>query len=349
MIIPYSILKIGCAGFFRLLMTLGLWFSSLGVLAEHKTLCVFDLLGANGPVYDQMKDYQIAAIAWGVDFRLKPYLSERKAAADFKSGLCDAVSITGTQSRQFNSFSGTLDAMGALPSYDALKMVINAISSEQAAPLMSNGLYEVAGVIPVGAAYLFVNDRSLVLNQVDKTAQLASIKVAIMDSDPAQSELIKLIGATSVGSTIAGMYRKFNEGRVNATYGPAVVYEAMELHKGLNDKGGVIRFPIAQLTLQIIIQQAKFHQSFGQHSRLYSLNQFDKAVKLARNFEDRIAMHWWIDISEDDQQRYHEMYRKTRLSLRKKGIYDDKMLRLMRITRCKKAPDRLECTADDRE
>ncbi len=33
-------------------------------------------------------------------------------------------------------FSGSLDAMGALPSYDHLKTVIASISTKQAAPLM---------------------------------------------------------------------------------------------------------------------------------------------------------------------------------------------------------------------
>ncbi|SMG66409.1 [weak similarity to] RND type efflux pump involved in aminoglycoside resistance [methanotrophic bacterial endosymbiont of Bathymodiolus sp.] len=57
------------------------------------------LLGANGPIYAQMKDYKIAALGWGVDLRLRPYISEVKAATDFKAGLCDAVSFTGIQSR----------------------------------------------------------------------------------------------------------------------------------------------------------------------------------------------------------------------------------------------------------
>lgn len=47
--------------------------------ADAKTLCVFDMLGANGPYFAEMKDYKTAALAWGVDFTLKPYTSERVA------------------------------------------------------------------------------------------------------------------------------------------------------------------------------------------------------------------------------------------------------------------------------
>lgn len=335
--------------FFRLFIFLGLSINSHLVQADRKSLCVFDLLGANGPIYAQMKDYKIAAMAWGVDFQLKPYISEKQAAVDFKSGQCDAASFTGVQSRQFNLFSGSLDAMGAMPSYEHLKTVITTISSEQAAALMINEPYEVAGVIPIGAAYLYVNDRTLVTEHAEKGDDLASIRISVMDSDPAQLELVGAIGTSSVSSSIVDMYRKFNLGLVDVSYGPAVVYEAMELQKGLQPNGGVIRFPVAQLTLQVLIHQATFPEKFGDNSRQYALSQFDKAVMRAINYENRIPSKLWISISESDQKKYHEMYRKTRISLREKGIYDRKMLTLMRMVRCKKDLKRPECSADDKE
>jgi len=342
-------LKSYSKGFFKLLLMGLLSLNNAVVLADTKSLCVFDLLGANGPIYAQMKDYKIAALNWGVDFQLKPYLSENQAAADFKAAVCDAVSFTGIQSRQFNSFSGSLDAMGALPSYAYLKTVISSISSEQATPLMINEPYEVVGVIPMGAAYLFVNDRSLLIQHDHKENDLSRVRIAVMASDPAQIELVGLIGTPSLSSSIAEMYSKFNSGLVDVTYGPAVIFQAMEVYKGLQESGGVIRFPVAQLSLQIMTHKAKFPAEFGQQSRRYALSQFDKAVIQAKNYEHRIAENWWIDISESDQKRYHEMYRKMRISLRNKGIYDARMLALMRLVRCKKAPTRQECSAIDKE
>ncbi|OQK15318.1 hypothetical protein AU255_17755 [Methyloprofundus sedimenti] len=318
-------------------------------LAETKSLCVFDLLGANGPIYAQMKDYKIAAMGWGVDLHLKPYISEVQAAADFKAGLCDAVSFTGIQSRQFNPFTGSLDAMGALPTYAHLKTVISTISSPQAASLMINDPYEVAGIIPIGAAYLFVNNRSLVSKNEDTQGKLSGIRIAVMDNDPAQIELVSLLGTPLMSVTIAEMYKKFNAGLVDVCYGPAVVYQAMELHKGLGSDGGVIRFPVAQLSLQIIIRQAEFPAEFGLKSRNYALSQFDKAVQLAQSYEHRIAPQWWLNISEINQQRYHDIYRKTRLSLRDKGVYDARMLRIMHLVRCKKNSQLSECIAADKE
>ncbi len=332
--------------FFKALLMLFLLMQNMtyvSVGAESKSLCVFDLLGANGPIYAQMEDYKIAAMGWGVDLRLKPYNDESKAAIDFKSGVCDAVSFTGIQSRQFNLFTGSLDAMGALPSYEHLRVLITAISTEQAAPLMLNPPYEVAGIIPIGSAYLYINDRALVSQYAGPDQQLAKIRVAVMESDPAQIALMKQIGASFSMTSIANMYQQFNNAEVDATYGPAVVYQAMELDKGMGLMGGVIRFPLAQLSLQIIIHHQRFPADFAKNSRLYALKQFDKAVSLARNYEQRIPPYRWISITEAERQRYLDSYRKSRKLLAEKGVYDSRMLRLMQRIRCKKNPQAGEC------
>src|SRR5690606_33502407 len=65
--------------------------------AFAKSLCVFDVSGANGDSYAAMKEFQAEAAGWGVDFELKPYTNEKTAADDFKTGKCDAVLVTGTR------------------------------------------------------------------------------------------------------------------------------------------------------------------------------------------------------------------------------------------------------------
>ena len=314
------------------------------VLAVPKKMCVFDLLGANGPVFSQMKDYKTAALAWGVELELKPYTSERVAAEDFKAGLCDAVSFTGIRARQFNSFTGTLDAIGAMPSYDHLKSIITTISSKKAAKLMFSDPYEVVGIFPAGAGYMFVNDRN-----IDTVGELAGKRIAILDSDPAQVEMVTFVGASPVGTSIANMYSKFNNGSVDVTYGPAIVYEAMELYKGLEPNGGVIRFSLVQLTMQILIRKADFPEGFGQKSREYALAQFDLAVDLVKKYDNTIPAKMWISIPAEDITGYLEVFRQSRIRLRDKGIYNAKMLKLMRMLRCKKEPQQPECTATDKE
>ncbi|MCK5667238.1 MAG: hypothetical protein KAI17_27315, partial [Thiotrichaceae bacterium] len=86
-----------------------------------------------------------------------------------------------------------------------------------------NKPYEVVGIIPIGAAYLFVNDRSLVSDYANTEGGLTSIRIAVMDNDPAQIELVSLLGTASLSASIAEMYTKFNAGKVDVSYGPAVV------------------------------------------------------------------------------------------------------------------------------
>ncbi len=319
-------------------------FISSVVQAVPKTMCVFDLLGANGPTYAQMKDYKTAALAWGVELQLKPYSSERVASEDFKSGLCQAVIFTGIRARQFNSFSGSLDAIGAMPDYAHLKSVISSVSKPKAAKLMYSAPYEVAGIFPGGAAYMFVNDRS-----IDTVGELAGKRIAVLDSDPAQVEMVTFVAASPVGTSIINMYSKFNNGSVDVTYGPAIVYEAMELYKGLQPNGGVIQFSLAQLSLQILIRKADFPEGFGQKSREYALQQFDSGVELIKRYESTIPENLWINIPEQDVTEYLEVFRQSRIRLRDKGIYHPKMLKLMRMLRCKKNPQLSECTAADKE
>ncbi len=318
--------------------------TATAVMAVPKKMCVFDLLGANGPTFSQLKDYKTAALAWGVELELKPYTSERVADEDFKAGLCDAVSFTGLRSRQYNSFAGSLDAIGAMPSYQHLKSLITTVSAAKAAKLMINEPYEVAGIFPMGAAFMFVNDRT-----IDTVGELAGKRIAILDSDPAQVEMVSFVGASPVGTSIANMYSKFNNGSVDITYGPAIVYEAMELYKGLEPNGGVINFSLVQLTMQLLIRKAEFPEGFGQKSREFALSQFDSSVELVKRYESKIPEKLWISIPEADVTGYNEVFRQSRIRLRDKGIYNAKMLTLMRMLRCKKDPQHSECTAADKE
>lgn len=204
--------------------------------------------------------------------------------------------------------------------------------------------YEVAGILPAGAAYMFVKDRS-----VDTVGELAGKRIAILDSDPAQTEMVTFVGASPVGTTIANMYSEFNNGSVDITYGPAIMYEAMELYKGLEPKGGVIKFSLVQLTIQIVTQKAKFPEGFGQKSREYTLSRFDKLVEQIANAERKIDPKWWVDIPEADKVSYNEVFRQARIRLRSKGIYNDKMLTILRRLRCDKNAKLSECTAADKE
>jgi len=317
---------------------------SASAAVVNKTFCVYDPIGAAGPAFQQLKDYQVAALSWGVKFVMKPYSDEKVAAEDFKGGVCDIVALTGARARQFNAFTGTLDAAGALPTYAHVKKALQALSGPKAANLMVNGDYEVAMLAPGGAAYIYLRDRSSA-----SIKDLAGKRFSVLESDPSQKYLVLKIGGSPVSTSIAGMFSQFNNGSVDMTLGPAVVYQAMELYKGLSPKGGVLNFPVGLLTLQVIIRRSAFPKEFAPQSRAYGFSRFDPILQAIKVAEKTIDNHWWITISEQNKREYREMLRQSRLDLRSKGIYDAKMLTLMRKVRCSLEPANSECTAPDKE
>ena len=110
------------------LLTGALALSNSAAAMVDRTLCVFDVVGANGDTYQMMKQYVLAAQQWGVNFELKPYTDEALAKSDFRAGHCDAVELFGLATRSILKFPGSLDMMAALPSYDGLSTAVAALS-----------------------------------------------------------------------------------------------------------------------------------------------------------------------------------------------------------------------------
>lgn len=307
--------------------------------AEPKTLCVYDPSGANGDSFQFMKDYRTAALAWGVDFTLKPFTDEKIAAEDFKASQCDVTLITGTRARSFNKFTGTIEAMGALPTYPLLKKVIKNLARPKAAKLMREGDYEVAGILPGGAVYLFVNDRS-----VDTVGELAGKKIATLDFDKAAQVMVRHVGASMIPAELATFSGMFNNGSVAACYSPSLGYQALELYKGIGSKGGVIRYPLAQLTFQLLTRTTGMPEGFAQKSREWAASNFDRYLKVVKRADDSVKAAHWVEIPEADKAKYDVMFQEVRLRLRDtEKVYHASMLRLLRKVRCKADGARAEC------
>lgn len=328
-------------------VTLGL--SASLVQADTKSMCVFDVIGANGDIYNLMKDYALEMKGHGVDLKLKPYTDEGVALGDFQSGQCDVLAATDLRTRQFNRFTGSISAVGALPSYDDLRTVLATLAQPKAAKLMKEGDYEVVGIAPAGAGYLFVNDRS-----IDSAGDLAGKRMATLDYQKDAVHMVNFVKATVVPSDITNFAGKFNNGSVDTAYAPAFAYEALELYKGVGDKGGVVDYPLAQLTIQLIAKDGVFDEKTAQTSREVVWGMYGQAMGLVKRSEAAIPDKQWINISDADVQGYQEMFRENRLELRdgKNGapkVYDPKMMGLLSKVRCSSNPGSSECTASNRE
>jgi hypothetical protein len=303
-----------------------------------RSICVFDPLGANGTLFNTMKDYRAVAFEWGVDLEPRAYTDEKIAVDDFKAGQCDAVLVTGARSRPFNKFAATIEAIGAIPDEKLLRTLLATISGPKAAKYMREGQYEVAGIMPAGPIYLFTRDRS-----IDTVEELSGKRIATIDYDQPSIHLVNHIGASMVPSNSANFSGKFNNGSVDVAYAPAVAYKPLELYKGLQDNGGILRFILAYMDFQIIIRTDKFPADFGQNSRSKVASYFDRVNEFVKKETQEIDPKYWMDLSPETTQEYNEMLRDVRIKLRDEGVYDGKMLKLMRKLRCKTNPAAAEC------
>ena len=313
-----------------------------GVAQAKQVMCVFDLVGKSGDVFTLMKDYQLAAKNWGADIELRVGQNEAVIAEDFKAGKCDAISVTGMRGRQFNDFTGSLDAIGAIPDLKLAVKVMQGLASPTFAKHMVHGKYEVVGVIPVGDAYLMVNDRN-----INTVAKAAGKKIAVLDYDEAQKIMVQQIGAQAVSADVTNFGAKFNNGQVDIIGAPAAVFKPLELHKGLGSKGAIVNYPILQVTGNLIIRPDKFPAGYGQKSREWVKSQLPRAFGILGKMKSDIPQKYWMQVPSADKPGYQKLMRESRVDLTKRGIYDKRMMKLLWQFRCKEDPKNFECSLQD--
>lgn len=308
------------------------------------TMCVFDMLGKGGPAHQALRSYRTEAMKWGVDLSFKSYTDERVASEEFNSGVCDMVNVPGIRARSYNQFTGTMNSIGAIPTYEHMKMILSTLSTSKAAPLMREGEYEVLSIVPTGALFGFVTDRS-----IDSPKKMAGKKITVLDNAPESQYLVSQVGMTPVSSTISNALQKFNNHSVDITGAPAFAYEPMEMYKGLEPNGGVISWPFLQTTIQIVGRWQKLPEGFGQKSRDHSQKGVEGMIGLIELTEKTIPAKYWIPITNEVKDEWSETFRHNRIALREQGIYNSKALSLFRKVRCSIEPGLAECTAADRE
>lgn len=314
-----------------------------------QVLCVFDLLGTQGPSAAFSKDYVIAMQKAGADLTLKVYTDERVAVEDFRTGQCDAVTATGMRTRQFNATAASIDSIGVstivrngkvdLPaSYEVVRKAIETFSAPAADKLMVEGNYEVGGIAPLGAVFPMVNDRKI--NSVEAAA---GKRIAAFDHDKAQAIMIQRLGAQPVSADVTTFSTKFNNGAVDIIVAPALTYKPLELYRGVGTKGAVSRYPMMILSYQMIFNRDKFPSGFGEKSRVYWLGYYDRMLKVINDSERDIPANVWADFTSEDAQRYTMMLRESRIDIAQRGIYDKRGLKVLKRIRCSINPADAEC------
>lgn len=350
-------------------------------IPKDLTLCVFSPEGAKGKAFEQAMSYltevpkytQIAknigvninvtllnplnlrlSIAYpklkksaSTDVKIRIYTDERVLAEDFKLKKCDGAGMSNMRARQFNPFVGSIDAVGALLTYNQVNEAINLLARPEFANRMINKDYEVVGIVPLGAAYVMVNDRA-----INTLSKAAGRKVAVFDVDKTQAKLAQRIGAQPIAVDLTSIGGKFNNGEVEIMAGPALLFKPLELYKGMMGsngqvKGAIIRFPVMQVTGALMMQRGKFPDGLGQIVREVSAANMTPAYNFIHEVEADIPANFWMDVPEADQPGYLKMMRESRLAMTQEGHYDKSMMQFLKRVRCKFAPTNYECSLND--
>ncbi len=343
----------------RMLFLGGLLCLSLGMRAQAEapsasaaanglqtlTMCLFDFVGQDGPVHKTMKDMLPDFMRWGVNLEFNLFTDDRVASEVFKNDGCDMLNLPGLRAREYNRFTGSINAIGAIPTYEHLKMVLASLTSAKSARYMQSGDYEVIGISPIGAIFLYVNDRRIV-----KPLDMAGKRITVLENAPETAYLAKELGLTPVSSSILNALQKFNNKAVDITGSPGVAYEPLELYRGLEPDGGIIEWPTIQVTMQLLIRRDKLpNPEFAQNVRELIFSKYDYEIKKIVEAEERIPQKYRIKINDDAKNAWNDLFRKSRIALSQQGIYERKALTLFRAVRCRFDPVLAECSAQDRE
>lgn len=321
--------------------------------AQARSLCVYDPAGMGGEAWRAGQDYRLEMAQHGVEMSLKAYTNERVAVEDFKASQCDAVMATGIRTRQFNGVAAALDAVGAAmvvrqgrvdldASFEVARRFVDAMSAAKAADWMVAGAYEVAGILPLGAAYVFSNDRDRASLDLAKGR-----RVVALEHDKAQSEVLQRVGATIVAADTMTFANMFNNGHVDMVVAPTMAYKPLELHRGVGSRGGVSRMPLTILTYQLVIRSAQFPKGFGQRSREYMAQNHDLAIASLRLADRGVPASAWVDPTSASVTQTLAVLRQVRSEMADQGLYDKRGLKVAKRLRCQVAPDAAECANPD--
>jgi len=290
---------------------------------------------------------QVAKRKASTDVKFRIYTNEKIASEDFKAGQCDGVAMSNLRAKEFNGFIGSLDAIGAIPSPKHLTEAIQLLSKPAAAKYMVNKNYEIVAIIPMGAAYIMVNDR-----KINSLAKAAGKKIAVLDYDKSQAKMVQQIGAQPVSVDLTTISGKFNNAQVDIMAGPALIFKPFELYKGMTApdgkiKGAIIRFPVVQITGVMMMHRNKFPDGVGQLVREFSAMQTGMAYQFIDETEQSIDPKYWMDVPAADKPGYIKLMRESRIAMAKEGYYDKRMMGFLKKIRCQFDPSHYECSMTD--
>lgn len=307
-------------------------------MANKLQICVFDIAGANGDTMNLMKDYVLAAKQWDVEIFPKVYTNLEKTVQDFEQKRCDGIVADNFTTRKYNSFMGTIGSVGTIPNYDIASRVFQALGSPRLTNKFNNRAYEVVGYIPYGFAYLFTKDRS-----INSLQSLSGKRLGIMETDPSQRRMAQRVGMTPIPMNIDNVATKFRRGEFDIVPVPLIAYQVFDGREILGEKGGVANYPLAMISMNLILHKGNYPIDFGQKSRRWFSQKSVKMMSTVEGWERHIPKHMFYDISKIDYPSYDRLMSQLRKEFIDNKTYDPTMINLIKGIRCKQDPQFIEC------
>jgi len=218
---------------------------------------------------------------------------------------------------------------------------LKTLTSKKASKLMRKGDYEIVGILPLGASFFYINNR-----ENERPQNFNNLRIAVSNYAPGLSYIANLLEMIPVSVTDRAAAGMFNAGNIDLTINTNIDYEYFNLYQGLGGTGGILQFPVKQLTMQLIVRHEDLpSENFSQNLR----DMFFAQHRTILHKESDIPGNYKIYVDKSILDVWGELFRKTRISLREQAIYDPKALTLFRKVRCKVNPNRDECVSSDRE
>ncbi len=312
----------------------------LGLIStvQAQTICAFDIGGASGDNYALMKDYTLAAKKWNVDISLKPYSNETAAVADFKAGECDGLLATSFSTRSFNNYTGSINAIGSIPSNAIARNLMMLMGNPKLAADMLEGDYEAAGIIPLGSIYLTTKDRT-----INTLAKMEGKRIGVLEVDPVQARMAFKVGSKPVAMTIDNAASKFANNQIDILPIPSMAFVPLEVNRNIGPNGGIARFPLSFMTLNLILKKDAYPVGFGQKSRNWFAAQTSSMMAKVSRHDASIPTKYWFDISAEETVGYLRILRQMRMEFVQNKTYNPRMMSLLKRLRCQQDKTNYEC------
>lgn len=305
-----------------------------------RTLCVWDVLGTNGPIYTALLDQKLRFKHYGISLNVEAYIKEQDVVDKLKSGHCDTSIMTGVKAREFNDFAGSVEALGGVPTRKHMTYLLQVLSSTNAHKKMMQGDYHIIGIIPIGFNYLFTRDAlKPSLNRTFNSKRKASI----VKGDESQRALFNAFNLEVIpGISSAAAAGAYNLAEADLLMAPLVGYNMFNLGIGIKN-GSIVDYPLSQMTLQVVARLDTIPMEVGQFLRedlFVKLNMFYRKVESNTR---GVPIEKMYKLSERDERIMDEKITDIRIQLTKDKKYNPSMMKLQKNIRCKIDSTLKEC------